>query len=428
MVYGKKSPYEYSVEELDMELIARGARIPEQQRFLFNDKEGTPAREDIMAQVKEFYHQASSLSPDAALGHISTWELAEALVYMTEGVTLDHTRAISGSDDRKDIFQLKDNPSNEPIKKNALSVAAICMEEDLIHQDNQYTTLEHKNYGKTFNLCRCEPFYQQPIAAGHLYSGFLVKEDVIATAGHCVNENNVTKTRIVFGFQMIDSATAVTGVPNENIYKGVKIIQRYHNRMGTGADWALVQLDRRVTGRRVVKFPVTGISTRQPVYVIGHPCGLPLKYAAGAEVCNIQDTYFIADLDIYAGSSGSPIFVKHTHEVIGMVVRGYHRDFRWTGKCYISIKHPGPSMNSLNKKFLQGGPYQSVSGSVGQLDEGQAQLGTLSTMIPRPNPETNENQYQQFAQHIGPPRRGAPGHRRHGAECTMVSEFIKYCR
>ena len=78
-----------------MELIARGARIPEQRRFLFNDKEGTPARDSIMAQVKEFYHNAASLSPDAALRHISTWELAEALVYMTEGVSLGSLEALT---------------------------------------------------------------------------------------------------------------------------------------------------------------------------------------------------------------------------------------------------------------------------------------------------------------------------------------------
>jgi hypothetical protein len=33
-------------------------------------------------------------------------------------------------------------------------------------------------------------------------------------------------------------------------------------------------------------------------------------------------------------------------------------------------------------------------------------------MMPRPHPETNENQHKRFAQHIGSPRRGAPGCRR----------------
>jgi glycosyltransferase involved in cell wall biosynthesis len=43
---------------------------------------------------------------------------------------------------------------------------------------------------------------------------------------------------------------------------------------------------------------------------------------------------------------------------------------------------------------------------VGQLDDGQAQLGIPLTMMPCPQPETNENQHKRFAQHIGSPRRG----------------------
>jgi len=65
-----------------------------------------------------------------------------------------------------------------------------------------------------------------------------------------------------------------------------------------------------------------------------------------------------------------------------------------------------------NKKFLRGGLSQSVSRSVGQLDDGQAQPGNPLIMMPRPYTETNENQHQRFAQHIGSPRRGAPGRRR----------------
>jgi hypothetical protein len=67
-----------------------------------------------------------------------------------------------------------------------------------------------------------------------------------------------------------------------------------------------------------------------------------------------------------------------------------------------------------NQKLLRGVLNQSVSGSVGQSDDGQAQPGNPLTMMPRPHPETNENQHQRFAQHIGSPRRGAPGRRRQG--------------
>ena len=59
-----------------------------------------------------------------------------------------------------------------------------------------------------------------------------------------------------------------------------------------------------------------------------------------------------------------------------------------------------------NQKLLRGGLNQSVSGSVGQLGDWQAQSGIPLTMMPRPHPETNENQHKRFAQHIGSPRRG----------------------
>jgi hypothetical protein len=62
---------------------------------------------------------------------------------------------------------------------------------------------------------------------------------------------------------------------------------------------------------------------------------------------------------------------------------------------------------TFNKKFLRGGLNQWVSGSVGQLADWEAQLGITLIMMPRPHPETNENQHKRFAQHIGSPRRGA---------------------
>jgi hypothetical protein len=67
-----------------------------------------------------------------------------------------------------------------------------------------------------------------------------------------------------------------------------------------------------------------------------------------------------------------------------------------------------------NQKFLRGGLNQWVSGSVGQWVS--SMIGKRSyeflIMMPRPHPETNENQHKRFAQHIGSPRRGAPGRRR----------------
>jgi hypothetical protein len=70
-------------------------------------------------------------------------------------------------------------------------------------------------------------------------------------------------------------------------------------------------------------------------------------------------------------------------------------------------------MCSPNKKLLRGRLNQWVSGPVGRWVS--SMIGKRSyesrIMMPRLHPETNENQHKRFAQHIGSPRRGAPGRR-----------------
>jgi fengycin family lipopeptide synthetase D len=95
------------------------------------------------------------------------------------------------------------------------------------------------------------------------------------------------------------------------------------------------------------------------------------------------------------------------------VARGYLNNPELTAERFLnSPRITRISTKKFNKKLLWGGLNQWVSGSVGQLDDSQAQSGNPLTMMPRPHPETNENQHKRFAQHIGSPRRGAPGRRR----------------
>jgi V8-like Glu-specific endopeptidase len=328
----RKSPLEFSVEELDRELIARGAQTPGKKQFKFKDKEGTPERNAVMTGVRELYETPPP--PNEALAHISTWDLAKILIFKTRSA-MDFTRG-AWSDDLMDSYEIADGQIN----KNADCTAAICMKDSLIDGNNEFSILKVKNYGETFNLCDIEPFHYQPVAAGIMFSGFLVKDDVIATAGHCVNEENVTDLRILFGYKMVDSVTPVTRFSNENIYRGVKVIRRVHNPGGNGPDWALVKLDRKVVGQTAARLSTGEISCDQAIYVIGHPLGLPMKYAEGVFVGDVYETSFMANLNIYSGNSGAPVFDLHTHEVIGMVVKGEKRDFRWTGNCWISVEYP----------------------------------------------------------------------------------------
>lgn len=339
MEYLKKSLNAFSIEELDRELVARGAEISEEKRFDFTGRPGIEERDDIMTQVKELYDKAPPRNQ--ALSHVSDWDLAKALMEMTGRKIIDIIRGIWGDDERIDYYRIK-----EPrIKRNAESVAAICYANNLEESDNGFYELEVRNYGTSYNLCECEPFRDQPIGAGRMCTGFLTADDTIATAGHCIDERNINKACFIFGYRMTDLCTPVTKIPKKDVYKGIEIIKRAYDR-GKKLDWALIQLDRKVEDRPVALLSKNNVSRDLPVYVLGHPCGLPLKCGKGANVRDTDETFFAANLDIYMGNSGSPVFDGKTHEVVGIAAHGDTKDFRYVGNGWLSVIYPNRDIYS----------------------------------------------------------------------------------
>ncbi|MCP4631549.1 MAG: trypsin-like peptidase domain-containing protein [candidate division Zixibacteria bacterium] len=242
-------------------------------------------------------------------------------------------KVIYGTDNRQDIFEV----NNEKILSNADSVVGLFWAHDVIDNGNNTSTLATRNFGVAHNLCITEPFRDQPV--GPFCSGFLVADNIIATAAHCVDQSNVTRIRFVFGFRMLDLTTAQEVVNNNEIYNGTAIIDRRLSTSGT--DWALVRIDRNVYNHHVAEIRRHGkISNNQALHVIGHPCGLPLKYAPRANVRdNTPRSYFVANLDTYGGNSGSPVFNSDTHEVEGILVRG-ETDFTTGNGCNVSLICP----------------------------------------------------------------------------------------
>jgi hypothetical protein len=242
-------------------------------------------------------------------------------------------KAIYGVDDRVDIFQLAD-PQDI---RDASSVVALIDAASVTDNGDGTSSIATSNFGTSQNLCASEPFRSQPIAA--YCSGFLVAPDVVATAAHCVTPGSVINTRFVFGFRMINGTTAQTRIPNTEIYNGVDLIGRRHTDAAT--DWALVRLDRPVPDHPVVAIRRTGqIPANQRVHVVGHPSGLPAKFAGGANVLtNTAASHFVANLDTYGGNSGSPVFNSGNRIVEGVLVRG-ETDFVANGGCNVSLVCP----------------------------------------------------------------------------------------
>lgn len=241
-------------------------------------------------------------------------------------------RAIYGVDDRREAFEIP--PAARPL---SAATVALVQANDLRRVDGQWR-LDTSPFRDEYNLCPDEPFADQPL--GCFCSGVLVAPDIVATAGHCIDSPaDLAKIRFVFGFQMADGTSARLTFADDDVYTGVKLLGRKLTADGT--DWAVVRLDRTVAGRTPVRLRPSGkIKAGDEVFVIGHPCGLPQKYAPGATVQqNANPTYFAANLDTYGGNSGSPVFSSKTRLLEGLLVRG-QTDFVKVGKCRISQVFP----------------------------------------------------------------------------------------
>ncbi|MCP4156146.1 MAG: trypsin-like peptidase domain-containing protein [bacterium] len=161
---------------------------------------------------------------------------------------------------------------------------------------------------------------------------------------------------------MSDPVTANTVFPEESLYRGVEIVRRKYDVKGPGAggsDFALVKLDRRVKGREIVCVSDRSVFYEQPVYVLGFPCGLPVKYAPGPVVESVGKAYFMACMDVYSGNSGSPVFDAESHELVGIVSRADCRDFRWLGDCVVSIIYPNSKIHSEGSRCTRVGEFKS---------------------------------------------------------------------
>lgn len=246
----------------------------------------------------------------------------------------DRQRAIYGTDDRKDLYQV----TQPHLRRVADSVAALVAASDLHRTASGRYRLSTTPYRDDYDLCDSEPFVDQPL--GCFCSGFLVAPDVIATAGHCVRSTKgLKKVRFVFGFRMLDARRARTEFGANDVYEGAELLAREEE--DAGADWALVRLTRPVRGRAPLPVRSSGkIADRRSIFVVGHPNGLPAKLAAGAQVRdNRRRAFFLANLDTYGGNSGSPVLDTRTRTVEGILVRG-EDDFVKNGDCHVSLVCP----------------------------------------------------------------------------------------
>jgi hypothetical protein len=97
--------------------------------------------------------------------------------------------------------------------------------------------------------------------------------------------------------------------------------------LGNDLDYAVFQLQSAVSASVATPVAIqsTEVSVNTQLMMIGHPSGLPRKYAGDASVRQISSAglpeyRFHTDLDSFGGNSGSGVFNAATKEMVGILV------------------------------------------------------------------------------------------------------------
>lgn len=239
------------------------------------------------------------------------------------------TRVIYGDDNRLDLYQVQ-NPLH--ITK-AASTAALVNNYRILSAGGDDFIVQSEKFQDAYRLCDDEPFAKQDVAA--FCSGFFVGQDVMVTAGHCIRtQGDCEDTTFVFDFAMRSPQSSPTRVQSKQVYRCKSLVKA--EVTSNGVDYAIVRVDRPVTDRSPLAVRTSGaITPGTPVFVVGHPAGLPTKVAGGSQVRSVEDGFFVANLDTYGGNSGSAVFNESTGTVEGILVRG-EADFKLRNGCRVS--------------------------------------------------------------------------------------------
>ncbi|HZI14810.1 MAG TPA: serine protease [Myxococcus sp.] len=248
----------------------------------------------------------------------------------------DTQPVVYGTDDRMDVYAHPD----ATLRARAQQATVALMEPSAMDTSNpNNVAFLSDTLREAFNLCSTERFLDDPTPA--FCSGTLIDDDLVLTAGHCIeNASDCSGTRFVFKFYRT-SATSLETVTTADIFSCQSIVARQLGTVnGRNLDFAVIRLDRPATPRFTpapVRTAAAALAVGQNVTVIGSGSGIPFKIDAGGSVRDARSAtldYFVASTDTFGGNSGSGVYEMASHTVAGILVRG-ENDYVANGSCTV---------------------------------------------------------------------------------------------
>jgi hypothetical protein len=257
------------------------------------------------------------------------------------------SEVVYGVDNRQDVYA---HPDATLRARAQQSTVALIRSFRINTTDPNNVTFNAQTLRERHDLCETERFLDDPTAA--LCSGTLVDDDVVLTAGHCINSMDCADTRFVFNYYRTAAGTLRT-VTTADIFRCASIVTR---KQGS-ADYAMVRLDRPATPRFTpapMKTDTTPLAVGQNVAVIGTGSGIPFKIDSGGSVRDARAgtlDYFVATTDTFASNSGSGVYETSGYKVVGTLVRG-ETDYVLNGTCNVVNKCPETGCSGEDSTYV----------------------------------------------------------------------------
>jgi V8-like Glu-specific endopeptidase len=234
---------------------------------------------------------------------------------------------IYGRDNREDIYEVKSRLHLQLARSTAGMVPMSKIVRGARAGTYELKDLQTLERGQ--NVCASEKFSDQLLAP--MCSGFLVGPDLLVTAGHCYKSFSTPEAVCqnfawMFDYHMASpSHDPSKNIPAANVYRCKEVVKAV---LTPDSDYAIIRLDRAVTGRQPLRYRQSGkVSSSSRLVVIGHPSGLPTKVAGDGRITfNSNANNFSTTLDTFHGNSGSAVF-NAAGQVEGILIQGKN-DYR----------------------------------------------------------------------------------------------------